>query len=155
MSKNGLRFMADLADKISSKLSKKLNMAPSDAANIGLEVAENLRRFWSGQSVYIPKTDKKALAAKYSEILETYMAPGDAANIGNEVAEGLRSLWSGQSIYIPKTDKKALAAKYSDIVEAKKKEGITPRLCHKFGLTKQRMYQIVASEMRKHRKKVP
>jgi Mor family transcriptional regulator len=68
-----------------------------------------------------------------------------AAEFGLEVAEEMRRLWGGLSVYICKNEKKKVKKRRIEIYEDYLKGGITPALCRKFGLTEQRIRQIITT----------
>ena len=74
--KNSLNFLSDLSEQIAKQLQAKAGLPPTAASEVGLAVAEGMRRLWGGMSVYICKGDAEALGAKYQEIYEAYRAQG-------------------------------------------------------------------------------
>ena len=74
--KHSLGFLSDLADSVATRLRRKLGMEAAEAADVGMAVAEDMRRLWGGLSVYICKGDAAGLEAKYGEIFEAYLKEG-------------------------------------------------------------------------------
>jgi Mor family transcriptional regulator len=65
----------------------------------------------------------------------------------------VRRLWGGISVYVCKTDAAGLELRPQEIYEAWRREGITLDLCRRYGLSEQRVRQIVAVKRRERRQK--
>jgi len=74
--KNSISFLADLADQVAHRLRKKVGMAPDAAAEIGLDVAEDIRKMYGGVAVYVCKTDEAALSEKYEAVWQAWRKEG-------------------------------------------------------------------------------
>ncbi len=64
-------LLADLADQVATRLAA-LEVDPERAAEIGLSVAEHVRKHWSGQSLYLPKGVQYTLSRRDMEIFERF-----------------------------------------------------------------------------------
>ncbi|MDR2697218.1 MAG: hypothetical protein LBB40_01935 [Holophagales bacterium] len=85
--------------------------------------------------------DKIAIKLQYRH----HIPRDSAAEFGMEVADEMGRLWGGLSIYIRKNGK--IKERQREIYDAYLKEGVTPALCRKFGLTEQRIRQIIKNHM--------
>ena len=74
--KNSSVFIETLADQIALKLQKKHAVHPDSATEIGVEVAEEIRRLWGGLSIYICKKDTAGQEEKHREIYNAYLSDG-------------------------------------------------------------------------------
>jgi len=74
--KNSASFLADLADQIALRLRKKAGLAPDTAAEVGIDVAEDIRKLWGGVAVYICKTDMNALSEKHDAVWDAWRREG-------------------------------------------------------------------------------
>lgn len=72
---------------------------------------------------------------------------GEARDVARATVEKTRQVWGGLSVYVPKQDKEAARETHSRIYEDWRKDGMSIGLCKKYGLSEQRIRQIVA----KHR----
>jgi Mor family transcriptional regulator len=89
----------------------------------------------------------EALANKIAiKLQSTHHIPHDsAAEFGMEVADEMRRLWGGLSVYICKNERIKLKERQREVYDVWLQEGFSPDLCRKFGLTEQRIRQIIKS----------
>lgn len=64
-------LLADLSDQVAVKLTE-LGTDMEKAADIGFQVAEHIRKNWSGQSLYLPKGVQYDLSRRDVEIFERF-----------------------------------------------------------------------------------
>jgi Mor family transcriptional regulator len=74
--KNSISFLADLADQVANRLRQKVGMSADAAAEIGLDVADDIRRMYGGVAVYVCKTDEAALSEKYEAVWQAWRRDG-------------------------------------------------------------------------------
>lgn len=67
-----------------------------------------------------------------------------AAEAGREVAEFLREHWGGQNVYLPKGTLFDLSERDVEIWEKWNGRNVL-ELCREYGITRQRLYQIIAA----------
>lgn len=82
------------------------------------------------------------------------VAPEKATDVALDVADEIRRMWGGVAVYICKTDTEALDEKYEAVWEAYRKEGFSLDLVRRFGLSEQRLRQIIAIKRREGGQKV-
>ncbi|MDT3707445.1 MAG: Mor transcription activator family protein [Thiobacillus sp.] len=145
-----------------------LGIAGDDAARIGWEIAEHLRREWGGRLIYIVSLQERpdprqlglldsenhAAGLACSEILtdvaeqaeERLAALGmdrdDAARLGWEVAQALNQFWGGGNLYICKGELYEISLRDQEIFRRFNGEN-HDWLAKEYDLTVQHVYRIV------------
>lgn len=65
------QLIADLADKVAAALAKR-DIEPERAAEIGIEVADEMRADWGGQALYFPKGCAMDISRRDRELFERF-----------------------------------------------------------------------------------
>lgn len=71
-------LLADLADQIATRL-VALGVVKEQAAEVGMETAENIRTHWSGHPIYIPKGSAYDFSRRDLEIFGKFNGRNHAA----------------------------------------------------------------------------
>jgi hypothetical protein len=85
----------------------------------------------------------------------------DAVDVGLDAAEAVGRLWAGVTVYFRKTPGAgagaggAFAARRQEIYDAWRREGVTPAVCRRYGITEQRVRQIAARVLRDRDRRRP
>lgn len=65
------QLIADLADKVAAAVAKR-GVEPERAAEIGIEVADEMRADWGGQALYFPKGCAMNISRRDLELFERF-----------------------------------------------------------------------------------
>jgi len=78
MSDGAPQLLADLADKLALALAKR-GIGPESAAEIGIEIADQMRADWGGQHIYFPQGAAIDITRRDMELWEKFNGHNHAA----------------------------------------------------------------------------